>query len=124
MTFWILLVIALTLSLLSLRWRNILFSLGAAIGWLVLWRYNLNYPPTNITQGDITHDWMNYVFIIMAIAVMLIWFRNRNRGYTGYSRTAIEERDYQREVRSPVSQSSEGDYRQTVNKALHHRRRR
>lgn len=129
MTFWILLVIAVVLSYISLKWQNILFSLGAAIGWFALWRYNLDHPPTNIVAGDITHEWLTYLFLIMAIAVMLMWFRNRGRGYTGYPRTASEERTYQSIIKEPKQASSyreetADEYKLRVWRALHPRRRR
>lgn len=129
MTFWILLTLAVVLSYISLKWRNILFSLGAMLGWISLWRYNLDYPPTNIVVGDITHTWLTYLFLIMAIAVMLIWFFNRQRSYTGYPKTAQEERDYQEELKKPRQSSSyeeetNEEYRTRVRKAVRGRRRR
>lgn len=79
MTFWILLALAGLVSYFSLRHRNLLLSLGASIMWLSLMAYNLTYPPTNITAGDTIHEWMTMGFVIIAIAVMYMWFRNRGR---------------------------------------------
>lgn len=91
MTFWIILVIAGFLTLLSFRYRNILISLGGSLGWFALWMYNFDYPPANITIGSTLHEVLIYVFIIMAVATMLMYFRNRARGYTGYTPTKSEE---------------------------------
>lgn len=77
MTFWILLVLAGWLSFLSLRHIHILLSLGASMSWLTLMAYNTVYPPTNVVVGSTVHEWMTYVFVVVAIAVMFIWFRNR-----------------------------------------------
>ena len=79
MTFWILLALAGWVSFLSLRSKNMLLSLGASIMWLALMAYNLKFPPTNITQGDTIHEWLTMGFIVLAIAVLLAWFRNRGR---------------------------------------------
>lgn len=79
MTFWILLVLAGWVSFLSLRHRNLLLSLGAAIMWLALMAYNLTNPPTNITQGSTIHEWMTMAFIIVAIAVVYMFFYTRGR---------------------------------------------
>ncbi|KKL98817.1 hypothetical protein LCGC14_1820660 [marine sediment metagenome] len=130
MTYWVLLVLALALSWGSLKYRHLLFSLASVIGWIALWRYNLTYPPTNIIAGDITHEWLTYIYIILALAMIFMWLANRNRGYTGYSRSAKEEQEYQKVAKetnqkphSLMSQSSD-EYRATVRKALRSGRRR
>ncbi len=79
MTFWILLVLAGWVSYLSLRSKNMLLALGASIMWLALMAYNLNFPPTNITQGDTIHEWLTMGFVVLAIAVLMAWFKNRGR---------------------------------------------
>ncbi len=77
MTFWILLVLAGWMTFISLRHSNLLLSLGAGIFWFSLMAYNLNYPPTNITQGSIVHEWLTMGFVIIGIAVIFMWFRTR-----------------------------------------------
>ena len=91
MTFWILLVIAGGLTYISMRWRNLFYTLGAVLGWLSLWVYNQNYPPTNIVVGSFIHEVMYYAFIVMAIGVFLVYLGNRRRGYTGFPMTKHEE---------------------------------
>ena len=90
MTFWIILALAGLVSYLSLRNRNLLLSLASSIMWLALMAYNLSYPPTNITQGDTIHEWMTMGFIITAIAMLVMWFRNRGKTE---SQTRISEGD-------------------------------
>ena len=122
MTFWILLVLAGFLTILSMRYYNILFSFGGMLGWIAVWVYNLNSPPTGITVGTFLHDVLTYTFIIMAIAVMYIYFRNRGKQKAGLS---VEDGKI---VASKSSEEPEMDeniaYRQTVRRALHPRRRR
>jgi hypothetical protein len=91
MTFWIILVMALLLSLISFKYRSLLFSLAGSILWVALWAYNNNYPPTNIAQGSFVHEILMYGSIIMAIGVMFMYFMNRKRGYTGYTQTDEEK---------------------------------
>ena len=123
MTFWILLAIAAFLTYISFKWRNILLSLGAMISWFVLWRYNNDFSPTNIVQGDITHTWMTYTFLVLAIAVMFMFFRNRAKDYTGYPRSVDEEREYQDKLKAPKQASSFADesnteYKRRVRRAV------
>ena len=129
MTYCILLAIAIILTIVSLRWRNILFTLGGTIGWLTLWVYNFDNPPTNITQGSTAHEFLIYTFIVMAIATLLMYFRNRNRGYSGYPRTPEEQAEYDRTVKAPPApqpymEMGEEEYRNRVRKALRPNRRR
>ena len=79
MTYWILMALAGWVSFLSLRSRNLLLALGASIMWLALMAYNLNFPPTNITQGDTIHEWLTLGFIALAIGVLFAWFRNKGK---------------------------------------------
>ena len=107
-----------------------LFSLAGSIGWLVVWMYNLDHPPTGIVQGSNIHEFMTYAFIIMAIATLFMFFRNRNRGYSGYPRTANEQAEYDRQVKAPPSQvgglmnRTNEEYRERVRGALRNNRRR
>lgn len=93
MTFWIILAIAGFLTAISLRYRNLLFSLAGSLGWLALWMYNFSYPPTNITVGSTLHEFLVYTFILMAIGTMLVYFWNRSRGYTGYPPSVKDNAD-------------------------------
>lgn len=84
MTFWILMVLATVLTYFSFRYRNIALSLASTLSWFGLWVYNLSYPPTNITAGSLTYDILFYTLLIMAAGVMVMYWFNRQRGYTGY----------------------------------------
>ena len=79
MTFGMFVALAIGVSWLSLIRKNLLLSLGASIMWLSLMAYNLNFPLTNVTQGDTIHEFMTLGFITMALAVLLAWYRNRGR---------------------------------------------
>lgn len=83
MTFWILLSTAGFLTIMSLRYYNLILSFAASLGWIALWMYNLNYPPANIAVGTTLHEVLVYTFIIMAIATIYMYFRNRGRASIG-----------------------------------------
>jgi large-conductance mechanosensitive channel len=98
MTFWILLVIAIVISLVSFKWFNVLISVCAAIAWLVLMAYNLTNPPTGITAGTFIHEGLTLIFIGMAIAILLIGVRNRNSlSENNFNRTQEENEENNRE---------------------------
>ena len=130
MTFWILLVIAGWLSFLSLRHIHILLSLGASMAWLTLMAYNTTYPPTNVVVGSTVHEWMTYVFVIVAIAVMFIWFRQRGRTEST-TRVGVGEGELiaQTTKREGVTgrnmmEQTPDEYRASIRKSLHPNRRR
>lgn len=50
------------------------------LGWIGLWAYNLNSPPSGITQGSFVHEVLTYSFILMAIAIMILYLRNMKNG--------------------------------------------
>jgi hypothetical protein len=79
MTFWILLAIAGFLTLLSIRRYNLIFSFAGALGWMAVWGYHLEHPPANITVGTLVYDLLYYTFIIMAIAVIYLYFAGRSK---------------------------------------------
>ena len=79
MTFFGILLIALVMSIVSLRWYNLLFSFVAMLMWIALWAYNLNNPIGGITKGSFVHEILSYGFIIMAIVIMLVYFRGRGK---------------------------------------------
>lgn len=126
MTFWILLAVAGFLTWLSLKKYNLLFSLCGSMGWLAVWAYNLSHPPTGVTTGTFLHDLLTYTFILMAIAVMFIYFGNRGRISSGTVRTAREQADYDKEYKEASAAPLEETevYRQRVRRALHPRQRR
>lgn len=129
MTFWILLVIAGFFTLLSLRYRNLLFSFSGMLGWIAVWVYHQNYPPTNIVQGTFLYELLLYAFIVMAMAVMFLYFWNRSRGFTGYPRTAKEQASYDNELRTAgdsdkgLLELGENEYRVKVRRSLRSRRK-
>ena len=129
MTFWIILVIAGFLTLLSLRYRNLLFSFSGMLGWIGLWAYHQNHPPANVVQGTFLYELLLYIFIIMGLAVMFLYFWNRSRGYTGYPRTAKEQAAYDNEVRTfgdsekGLMELNETEYRVRVRRSLRSRRK-
>ncbi len=127
MTYWIILVMALALSLISLRYRNILFALGGTLGWIALWAYHQSNPPAGVSVGSFVHEVMYYAFIVMAIAVMFVYFKNRDRGYTGYPTTKSEEveLDQRRISRRPargLMDLSPTEYRAVIRSKMRHKR--
>ncbi len=126
MTFWILLAIAGFLTLLSLKHYNIIFSFAGTLGWMAVWGYNLDHPPSNVVVGTFVYDLLYYTFIIVAIAVMLIYFRNRSRQTSGSGGGNVERGETSvRAIREggAMSESAE-EYRMRVRRALHPNRRR
>jgi hypothetical protein len=130
MTFWILLVIAGWLTYYSLKYNHLLLSLGASIAWLTLMGYNLNFPPTNVVVGSTIHEWMTYVFVIVAIAIGFAWFRGRGRTEST-TRVGLgkEEIIAQTTTKTGVTgknlmNQSEEEYRASVRRSLHPSRRR
>lgn len=120
-------VFALVLSIMSLRWRNLFFSFGGALGWLALWAYNNNYPPTNVTQGSFVHEVLMYGSIIMAIGVMVMYFQNRQRGYTGYAMTKNEELQLGERNKKPargLMELNSTEYRAYIKARMRQQRRR
>jgi hypothetical protein len=97
-TYSILLVVALALSLVSLKYRNILFALGGILGWIGLWAYHKDNPPAGIIEGTFIHEVLMYAYIAMAIATFIMWLRNRNRGYTGYPLSRGEQDEQERRI--------------------------
>ena len=123
MTYWVLLAIAGFLTLLSLRHHNILFSLSGMLGWIGVWAYNLNYPPTNITVGTFMHDVLTYTYIMMAIAVMYIFFRGRRSRDTITSVGAVDGKIMAHTSTQEERGETTAEYRQKVRKAPHPNRR-
>ena len=72
-----LLVVAIAFSIISLKWYNLIFSFVAMLGWIALWAYNMDNPPVGIVQGSFVHEVLMYSFILMAIVIMLLYFRTR-----------------------------------------------
>lgn len=123
MTFWILLVIAGFLTILSIRRYNIIFSFSGALGWMALWGYNLNNPPANITVGTFVYDLLYYTFIIMAIAVIYIYFAGRSKRESTAS-LSVENGKIVAQSTSEETREPTEEYRQRVRRALRQNRRR
>ena len=129
MTFWIILALAGWVSFLSLRHHNMLLSLGASIMWLALMAYNLNYPPTNIVQGDTIHEWMTMGFVIIAMAMMFMWFRERGRSVSQTRVTANEDginissEKQEGLPRTSLMDAGNEEYRARVRRAVRSKRR-
>ena len=123
MTFWILLAIAGFLTLLSIRMYNIIFSLAASLGWFAVWGYHLNNPPANITIGTFVYDLLYYIFIIMAIVVMYIYFRNRGK-QTSVTKISAENNEIVARTYNGGMEETPDEYRMRVRRALRSRRTR
>ncbi len=125
MTFWEILVFALVLSIISLRYRNLFFSFGGALGFFALWAYNNGHPPTGVTQGSFIHLAIMFGSLIMAIGVMFMYFRNRQRGYTGYTMTKKEENEAEARSRTPrgLMDLDNAEYRAYIKARMTNRRR-
>ncbi len=128
MTWFEIVAVAGLLTILSLRYNNVLISLGASIFWLVLMAYNLDNPPGGITQGSAIHEWMTLGFIAMAMAIMFMWVRERNKSVSikaTMTRNRGEgEETIQAEIESEGLLGDVGAYRKRVHRALHPRNRR
>lgn len=127
-TYSIILVAAIALSLISLRYRNLLFTLGGVLGWIALWRFHQTNPPTSIVAGSFVHEVLMYGYIVMAIAVFVMWVRNRERGYTGYTQTKreqaqLEARYASKQPRRGIMEMSATEYRAYLRNRLRKRRR-
>jgi len=46
---------------------------------MAVWGYNLDNPPANITVGTFVYDLLYYMFMLMAIAVIFIYFVGRSK---------------------------------------------
>lgn len=121
MAFWILLAIAGFLTSLSIRRYNLIFSFAGALAWMAVWGYNLNYPPANIVVGSFVYDLLYYIFIIMAIAVIFIYFVGKGKRE---SSLRVEDgkivASTMTETQSEAGETPE-QYRQRVRRALHPR---
>ena len=106
-----------------------LLSLGASIMWLALMAYNLNYPPTNIVQGDTIHEWMTMGFVIIAMAMMFMWFRERGRSVSQTRVTANEDginissEKQEGLPRTSLMDAGNEEYRARVRRAVRSKRR-
>ena len=126
MTWWILLAMAGFLTWLSFRQYNLLFSFCASLLWFAVWGNHLNNPPAGVAVGSFVFNLLFYTFLLMANAVMLLYFRNRGRMSSGQTRTAVEQANYEKEYNEAKNAPSDDteEYRQRVRKALRPRRRR
>ena len=97
---------AVLLTIISFKWRNVAILLSAVLAWGALFFYNLSTPMTNITVGSLQHDFVTYSILLALAGTITAYIYNRRRGYTGYERTAQEEREYQNELRRPESEEN------------------
>jgi len=113
-----LLTLAAILTVVSFRWRNVLLSLGASIGWLSLMAYNLDNPPAGITQGSTIHGWLTMGLFGVAMAVIYMWFGTRTRPErTASVKGGRDEIKVHASLEDDEDESAES-YRQRVRKAL------
>lgn len=89
-------VVALVMTFISLWKPNILSALAGSAGWLALWKYNLDNPLGALSKQDPAFEFLHYAYIAMAIAVLLMYFWNRQRGRTGYPLSKAEEAEIER----------------------------
>ena len=123
MTWLALLSLAILLSFMSLRYINILLSLAASISWLALMAYNLDNPLSGITQGSTIHEWTIYIFIALAIAVMYMWFRNRNGAPSVFGQPRDNTGKLVNDEEPEPPSDGSYDYQKTVREALRRKRR-
>jgi hypothetical protein len=125
-TFSILGIAAVVFTVISLRYYNLLFSFVAMISWVGLWAYNLNYPLTNITQGSFVHEVMTYSFIIMAVVVMLLYFRNRGQAQGMFNANTEKEGAKNTNNSTPsrgLMELDTNEYRKLMRERIRNRRR-
>lgn len=106
MTWTIIAASAFLLTVLSLKWTNLAYSITATLAWVALWVYNLTNPLTNVTQGTLLYDLIFYGILLGAVGTMVAWIINRRRGYTGYPLTASEQRDFNEELKGEREEKS------------------
>ena len=115
---------AVLLTIISLRWRNIAYLIGAVLAWAALLFYNFGHPMTNITLGSFQHDLSTYAILMFLAGTLVAYIYNVRRGYTGYERTASEQREYNNELKRDeleskgIMEMSDKEYREYI-----HRRR-
>ena len=114
------------LSFLSLRSRNVLVAIGAAISWLFVLIYTRDNPIGGITVGSIGDQMFLLLCIGMAMALPLISLMQvrRERSVTAKGFVVSEKGDIAGSERKVDDLSPEEAYRARVHKALHPRRRR
>lgn len=95
------------------------------MGWIALWAYNNNYPPFNVAQGSFVHEILMYGSIIMAIGVMIMYFQNRQRGYTGFPMTKKEEKEFEENMKPKrnLTDLSPDEYKSYIRSRIRRRRR-
>ncbi len=120
--------VASILTFIALHYNNILLSLASSVFWLVLWAYNLDHPPAGVVQGSAIHEWMTMGFVIVAMAVMFIWFRSRKAvsSVTGRITKGKNGEEGETTINMEIEHKglldmSEDEYRAKVRKALRRR---
>lgn len=111
-------VLALGLTFLALKVRMILFRLAASLSWVGLGMLLLLGKITNLSIGDTWTQVLGFVFILMAIAILLLqmvmevqtekgghvykeWVRSRKEA--GPSRSYIAKMEYKRKLQDAKS---------------------
>ena len=90
-TYSILVIIAIALTVISLRWYSLLFSFVAMLGWIALWAFNISSPPAGITEGSFIHEVLYFTYIVMGIGTMLLYFRSRGKAGGSFNTTSPDE---------------------------------
>jgi uncharacterized membrane protein len=116
--FIVLIVIALGLTFMSLKARWLLFRLAAAMAWLACGVYLLVGGNSTLSISDVWNQILGFIFIVMAVAVLLLQIvtevRRESDGvsYTSFerlkkpkgpSRSQLVQDDYRRQVRTAVN---------------------
>jgi len=105
MTWIILMVFALCLSVFALKWMNLLLAIVASTSWFALLAYNVNYPPSNITQGSNVDSFVIWAIAIVAITIPIITI-SRMRGRTTANAGSVEGDELKPSVKSTPSVSN------------------
>lgn len=116
MTWWILLAVAGFFTLLASRRYEFVYTAIASLFWWGVWGYYTTTPPAGVTAGTFLYDLVYYSFIMVALGVFFLYFRNRKRVPVGYNRTAQEQAEYEREYKVASTKALPDDeaYRQQI----------
>ena len=124
MTFWIILAVAFSLTVISLWKYELLFFFGASLGWFALWIYNLQNPPSGVTIGSNLHNFLIFTFIVMAIAVMFSYFkRGKIAGSANGSEVEMSNSSLPNDGKKGLMEMNGEEYRDYMhNKIRNHRK--
>lgn len=123
MTWIILMVFALCLSVIALRWMNILLAIVSSAAWFSLLAYNVNYPPANITQGSNIDTFIIWAIAIVAVTIPIITIsRMRGRATANISSVDGDELKQKIETIPSLSSMTTEEYRAYVRRRIRRRR--